>query len=467
MKAHADTNPKHFGTYRQAFDTHVQEDEMHSSVIVCALVITQCTQCASLDCCPALQRPMQRVTNLRSSLSRIPVRTYQALEQSLTSSAHPRRSWRSHVRNGGWSPPNSEKVSGIQVHTMSLSAMAMALPMLLGYDIAWSTVAYVALALLLVVAVGWSVRRLMQRNERLEQLVEQRTAHIRLQARQLARYNAELIRSNKMLQETMDEKSKVLGVAAHDLKNSVFGIRALTEIMLEEDPATEGMARRLSLVHNSAEEAMELISNLLSSAASSVHGQLDKHVVDAGAMTEVIAHSFAEQAKRKGQTITCTMSASDIFVEGDEDRLREAINNLVSNAVKYAPLDSRIRLNVTATESDVYIAVSDEGPGLSDHEQKGLFTPFKRLSPEPTGNEGSSGLGLYIVKQIVERHDGAIKVNSTKGEGSTFTLILPRVEPDNDQMSMNNADKNASDKNGQSSAIKGSTAVTMAGELHQ
>ena len=467
MKAYVDTNPKHFGTYRQRSDTHTQEDGRRSSVIIYALVSTQCTKHASLDCCPALQRPMQRATDLRSSLSRIPVRTYQVFEQSLTSPTQFNRSWRSHSQSGGWSPPMPDKASGMQVHTMSLSALAMALPMLLGYDITWSTVAYVALALLLVVAVGWGVRRLMQRNERLEQLVEQRTAHIQLQARQLARYNAELIRSNKMLQQTMDEKSKVLGVAAHDLKNSVFGIRALTEIMLEEDPATEGMARRLSLVHNSAGEAMELISNLLSSAASSVHGKLNKHVVDAGAMTEVIAHSFAEQAKRKGQTINCTVSASDIFVEGDEDRLREAINNLVSNAVKYAPLDSNIRLNVTATESDVYIAVSDEGPGLSAHEQEGLFAPFKRLSPEPTGNEGSSGLGLYIVKQIIERHDGTIKVNSTKGEGSTFTIMLPRVESDSDQVCMNGTNDDASSENEQATVVKASTAATMAGELHQ
>lgn len=327
------------------------------------------------------------------------------------------------------------------MHALSVSALLAALPAWFGVEVAWSTVAYGTLALLLVVAVGWGMRRLMRRNERLEQLVEQRTAHIQMQARQLARYNAELIRSNKVLQQTMDEKSKMLGVAAHDLKNSVFGIRALTEVVMEEQRDPEVTARRLSLIHNSAEEAMEVINNLLSSAASSVHGDLDTRAVDVSTMATLIAHSFADQAKRKEQTIHCPASASDVFVMGDEDRLREAVNNLVSNAVKYAPLGSDIHIDVTATESDVYIAVSDEGPGLSPHEQDGLFAPFKRLSPEPTGNEGGSGLGLYIVKKIVERHSGTVKVDSTEGEGSTFTVVLPRAEPETPPMMPDEASK--------------------------
>jgi signal transduction histidine kinase len=310
-----------------------------------------------------------------------------------------------------------------------VSALGVGIPALLGYDVAWSTVAYTVLVIAALAAAAWSTHKLMKRNERLEQLVEQRTSHIQMQARQLARYNAELIRSNKMLQQTMDEKSKVLGVAAHDLKNSVFGICALSEVMLEEDAGNGQSVRRLSLIHNSAEEAMTLINNLLSSAASSVHGDLEKQAVNVGTMAELVRHSFADQAKRKQQQITCDGPATDTFVEGDEDRLREALNNLVSNAVKYAPLNSTIRLAVQATDDNIYVSVADEGPGLSPHEQEALFTPFKRLSPEPTGNEGSSGLGLYIVQQIVDRHEGTIRVDSTKGEGSTFTVMLPRIDP--------------------------------------
>lgn len=457
MKAQIDTNPKHFGTYRQGSGTYTQAKETRSRVIARALVRIQCIEHAPPNCCPTLQRPMQRVTDVRSSLSRIPLTT-QTIEQSLAASVRSYCPGGSRQTQFGASNRNGLRVP---VHTMSISVLAITVPAVLGYDIAWSTVAYLALAVVLVWAVGWGVYKLMQRNERLEQLVDQRTAHIQLQARQLARYNAELIRSNKVLQQTMDEKSKVLGVAAHDLKNSVFGIRALIEVMMEEDAKTDKEARRLSLIHNSAQKAMELINNLLSSAASSVHGDLDRQPVDVNAMTELITHSFADQAKRKDQTLTCTVAESNVLVEGDEDRLREAINNLVSNAVKYAPIGSDIRLHVTDTESEVYIAVSDEGPGLSPHEQEGLFTPFKRLSPEPTGNEGSSGLGLYIVKQIVKRHNGTVEVDSTKGEGSTFTIVLPRVEP-NDSYMQADASSNGNEQKPSGEPLFSSP---MAGEL--
>lgn len=323
---------------------------------------------------------------------------------------------------------SGQNLCDLPIHVLSASVLGVGVPALLGYDVAWSTVAYIVLIIAAMAAATWGARKLVKRNEQLEQLVEQRTAHIQLQARQLARYNAELIRSNKVLQQTMDEKSKVLGVAAHDLKNSVFGICALSEVMLEEGVGNNHAARRLSLIHNSAEEAMTLINNLLSSAASSVHGELEKQAVNVDSMAHLVMHSFADQAKRKQQQITCDGAATNVFVEGDEDRLREALNNLVSNAVKYAPLDSTIQLAVQATDDEVYVSVADEGPGLSSHEQEALFTPFKRLSPEPTGNEGSSGLGLYIVKQIVERHQGTIRVESEKGEGSTFTITLPRIE---------------------------------------
>jgi signal transduction histidine kinase len=367
---------------------------------------------------------MQRTPDTSPSLSRVPVTARHTIESTFSKSTQAYRSLR--IKKETLSESN---FSDISMHVLSVSALGVGIPALLGYDVAWSTVAYTVLVIAALAAAAWSTHKLMKRNERLEQLVEQRTSHIQMQARQLARYNAELIRSNKMLQQTMDEKSKVLGVAAHDLKNSVFGICALSEVMLEEDAGNGQSVRRLSLIHNSAEEAMTLINNLLSSAASSVHGDLEKQAVNVGTMAELVRHSFADQAKRKQQQITCDGPATDAFVEGDEDRLREALNNLVSNAVKYAPLNSTIRLAVQATDDNIYVSVADEGPGLSPHEQEALFTPFKRLSPEPTGNEGSSGLGLYIVQQIVDRHEGTIRVDSTKGEGSTFTVMLPRIDP--------------------------------------
>jgi signal transduction histidine kinase len=77
----------------------------------------------------------------------------------------------------------------------------------------------------------------------------------------------------------------------------------------------------------------------------------------------------------------------------------------------------------------VQVTVADDGPGLSEKDQERMFAPFQRLGPTPTGGESSSGLGLYIVKQIADLHDGEIQVDSVPGEGSTFTLRLPATTP--------------------------------------
>ena len=424
-----DTNPKHSDTYRKASDTHSQEDERCSSVITHTSVHAQRILHAPDNCLSTLERLMQRTTDLHSSLPHLSDTPHRIAKRSVGSSASACQKW-----NINDSIFSEEIVLSLSVYSLPASVLGIASPPLLGYDITWSTVAYLLIVVAAVAAGVWGYRKLAQRNRQLEQLVEQRTSRVQLQARQLARYNAELIRSNKVLQQTVDEKSKVLGVAAHDLKNSVFGIRALSEVMLEEDMGNEAASRRLLLIHNSAQQAMTLINNLLSSAASSVHGELEKEIVNVNTMADLVAHSFAEQSKRKGQRIACTVPPDSLFVEGDEDRLREALNNLVSNAVKYAPLDSEITLCVSATDSEVRISVSDEGPGLSLCEQEGLFTPFKRLSPEPTGNEGSSGLGLYIVKQIMKRHEGRVEVASEECKGSTFTLVLSRAQPDDKQL---------------------------------
>ena len=424
MKPRVDTNPKHFDTLRTGFDTYGKAFESIYRCIDGMSMRKSRIGHRSLDHCTAPKRPMQRTPDTSSSLSRVPVTARHTIENTFSKPVRAYRALR--IKKQTLSGSN---ISGISTHVLPVAALGVGIPALLGYDVAWSTVAYTFLIIAAMATAVWGAHRLMKRNERLEQLVEQRTSHIQMQARQLARYNAELIRSNTMLQQTMNEKSKVLGVAAHDLKNSVFGICALSEVMLEEDADNGQSARRLSLIHNSAEEAMTLINNLLSSAASSVHGKLEMQAVNVGTMAELVRHSFADQAKRKQQRITCNVPTTDVFVEGDEDRLREALNNLVSNAVKYAPLNSTIRLAVQATDDDVYVSVADEGPGLSLHEQEALFTPFKRLSPEPTGNEGASGLGLYIVQQIVDPHHGTIRVDSTEGEGSTFTVVLPRTQP--------------------------------------
>ncbi len=274
-------------------------------------------------------------------------------------------------------------------------------------------------------AVQLRSQQLAKRAQQLEAVITRRTAEVKEQARQLEVYNTELVRSNEVLQETVEEKSKLLGVAAHDLKNPLFGIRALSEVLIEREGIDENMHRKLDLIRSSADETLKLINDLLASAASSAQAQAEMELIDAGALAEWVVHSFQHQADRKGQRLTCAVPTTPCIVEADKRKLREAMNNLISNAIKYSPHGAPILVRVDRREETVTFSVEDRGPGLSQDDQQRLFAPFQRLTPEPTGDEGSSGLGLYIVKQIAELHDGDVMVETEVGKGSTFTLVLP------------------------------------------
>jgi signal transduction histidine kinase len=113
----------------------------------------------------------------------------------------------------------------------------------------------------------------------------------------------------------------------------------------------------------------------------------------------------------------------------DADRMREAIDNLISNAIKYSPIGGKIAVVVSHEQKSTIIRIADEGAGLSPEDLGRLFGRFQRLSAKPTAGESSTGLGLSIVKRIIDMHGGEVAANSEgPGQGSTFTVILPATE---------------------------------------
>jgi signal transduction histidine kinase len=115
-------------------------------------------------------------------------------------------------------------------------------------------------------------------------------------------------------------------------------------------------------------------------------------------------------------------------VEGDEDWLRQVLENLLGNAIKYSAERRSIWLEVRRTGDLVRLAVKDEGPGLSDDDKARVFGRFQRLSARPTGGESSTGLGLSIVRQLVERHGGRVYAESEgRGKGATFVVEVPAL----------------------------------------
>ena len=109
----------------------------------------------------------------------------------------------------------------------------------------------------------------------------------------------------------------------------------------------------------------------------------------------------------------------------DEHKLRQVLVNLVDNAVKYSPEGGRVELRVRSANGSCLIEVADEGLGIPPEERERIFEKFYRLDPQQTQGVGGSGLGLYISRELVERMDGRLRVESEPGKGSRFTVELP------------------------------------------
>ena len=127
--------------------------------------------------------------------------------------------------------------------------------------------------------------------------------------------------------------------------------------------------------------------------------------------------------------LVLTPALDRVLAVRDPAQVREAIDNLVSNAIKYSPIGGKITVAVSHEGEDTVIRISDQGPGLSPEDLGRLFGRFQRLSAKPTAGESSTGLGLSIVKRIIDMHGGHVTAQSPgPGQGSTFTVTLPATE---------------------------------------
>ncbi|RMF48961.1 MAG: ATP-binding protein, partial [Anaerolineae bacterium] len=127
--------------------------------------------------------------------------------------------------------------------------------------------------------------------------------------------------------------------------------------------------------------------------------------------------------------VRCTLPEEALFVFGDENRLHQVFYNLVSNAIKYTPEGERITLGLSRRADEVYFWVENTGSGITPEDQQHLFQPYYRTSDRERLNKQGSGLGLYIVQQIVEAHGGRIEVDSQPQHHTRFTVHLPLYDP--------------------------------------
>ncbi len=238
--------------------------------------------------------------------------------------------------------------------------------------------------------------------------------------------NATLYRAAQAATRARDE---VLAVVSHDLRNPVhtiqMGASFLLELLEEQstvDPAL--LVKQIGAMRRSAQRADRLIRDLMD-VTRAERGRLDieRAPVIVSDLLRDASQGVASQAHQRGVTVDVITADASLRVTGDRDRLLQALDNLLSNAVKFTADGGLVRLAAFEDEQDVCFVVEDTGQGMTTEQQAKLFTQFWQAR---RGDRRGVGLGLTIVKGIVDAHGGTIAVESNPGRGSTFRIRMPK-----------------------------------------
>ncbi len=251
---------------------------------------------------------------------------------------------------------------------------------------------------------------------------------IALQEKEIFRLkNVELAEINKELKNINDEKNLFLGIAAHDLKNPISGILSLTKKICNnyDTLKKENIIEYSSEIEKAAEKMLELVTKVLDiTAIESGKRNFQFEEFDPSVLTQRVVFDYRQRSEEK-QIQIIFLHEEKLKINTDKSALRQILDNLVSNAVKFSPLGKNIYVNVKSSGGFIRFEIKDEGPGLTERDKKKLFEKFTRLSAQPTGGENSTGLGLSIAKNLAEALGAKISCVSVPDEGALFVVKFP------------------------------------------
>jgi PAS domain S-box-containing protein len=235
-----------------------------------------------------------------------------------------------------------------------------------------------------------------------------------------------VIRDITALQELDRKKDEFLSVASHELRTPLTTIKGYTQLLAQtvDDLQPEERATYINAVLGEIERMMGLISELLDVSRIETN-RLQIHPQSIRWSDFIRARVSAFQVQHPTRSIRMAVDAGGAIVVADPDRMRQVIDNLLSNALKYSAEGTDIDLEVQVVGSDMLTSVSDHGIGIPRDEIPQLFERFHRARNVSSRYYGGLGLGLYIARAIIEAHGGSISVQSIEGQGSTFTMRLP------------------------------------------
>ncbi len=242
----------------------------------------------------------------------------------------------------------------------------------------------------------------------------------------LTEQKGKLIESKNQLEVLHRKKEELFAIAIHDIKNPASAIKGYIELINNFDISAQEQQELMVSLLQSSEQLMQLAQQVSKSfAEESIEEQKKYQPASIKDIIDSVCSMNQPYAKKKGIKLINKSSSSLPQINADIIKIEEVLENLINNALKYSSHDTMVQV-LTYFNSDVLtVEVSDNGPGLSDEDLTRVFSKGAVLSTQPTGGESRSGLGLWIVKTIIEDHNGRVWVKSKKGRGSTFAFELP------------------------------------------
>jgi two-component system, OmpR family, phosphate regulon sensor histidine kinase PhoR len=220
-------------------------------------------------------------------------------------------------------------------------------------------------------------------------------------------------------------KNEFISTVSHDLKNPISVIAGFTELLERVGPLNQKQIEYIHRIQASAENMDGLVRCLLQLTRQQIGTILKKEVVAVSALVSEITNEFQPQANAREQALHFETPTEEPRVDADPFQLKQALRNLVGNAIKYTPKGGSICLSLEMKPEEVLINVKDTGCGIPPNELPLIFNRFHRVGNEALNGEEGDGLGLAIAKSIIEQHNGRISVESELGKGSCFTIMLP------------------------------------------
>lgn len=255
-----------------------------------------------------------------------------------------------------------------------------------------------------------------------EELIARVNNHI-----SLAHAKSQMVKQAEEIRKINRTKDRLYSVIAHDIKSPFANISMLISTLAEGylEPGSEEYTEILLDINNSTQETYSLLNNLLQWTRSQTGDlELSLEIIPVESLIATTLRLMKQQAAKKQIALTQKIDGNPT-ISADQNMIKSILQNLIGNAIKFTNPGGRISVNAYQQNTFICVEVEDNGLGIPEKNLKKLFVEEGQVTTRGTNDEKGSGLGLLLVKEFVQRHNGTIKVASKEGEGTIFTLSFP------------------------------------------